>query len=118
MILISDLWDAIPERVMRASKHFRHRQHEVVVFHLLDPARGAVRLPRRDDLHRHGDRSSGLSDPALGDPQGVPAERLEERVEFYKRECGANLIAYERVLTDTPFDVALLRYLEKRSRLH
>ena len=43
---------------------------------------------------------------------------MEERVEFYRRECGANLIAYERVMTDTPFDVALLRYLEKRARLH
>jgi uncharacterized protein (DUF58 family) len=116
MILISDLWDANPERVMRSLKHFRHRQHEVVVFHLQDP---------REEKFDYRDETVFI-DMETGErlslqPWEIRKEyrqRMEERVSFYKRECGANLIAYERVMTDTPFDVALLRYLEKRSRLH
>jgi hypothetical protein len=34
-ILISDLFDDADE-VIRGLKHFRHRQHEVIVFHVLD----------------------------------------------------------------------------------
>ena len=116
MILISDLWDSNPERVMRSLKHFRHRQHEVVVFHLQDPRE--ERFDYRDETvfidMETGERLSLQ-------PWEIRKEyrqKMEERIAFYKRECGANLIGYERILTDTPFDVALLRYLEKRSRLH
>jgi uncharacterized protein (DUF58 family) len=116
MVLISDLWDANPERVMRSLKHFRHRQHEVVVFHLQDPRE--ERFDYRDETvfidMETGERLSLQ-------PWEIRKEyrqKMEERVAFYKRECGSNLIAYERIMTDTPFDVALLRYLEKRTRLH
>ncbi len=116
MILISDLWDTSPERVMRALKHFRHLQHEVVVFHLVDP------LEERFDYRDETIFIDMETDERLAvQPWEIRKEyrkRLADRVEFYKRECGANLIAYEHILTDTPFDVALLRYLEKRSRLH
>ncbi len=116
MILISDLWDANPERVMRSLKHFRHRQHEVVVFHVQDPRE--ERFDYRDETvfidMETGERLSLQ-------PWEIRKEyrkKMEERIAFYRRECGANKIAYERIMTDTPFDVALLRYLEKRSRLH
>jgi len=116
MILISDLWDANPERVMRSLKHFRHRQHEVVVFHLQDPRE--ERFDYRDETvfvdMETGDRLSLQPWEIRGEYRRL----MEERIGFYKKECGANLIAYERILTDTPFDTALLRFLEKRARLH
>jgi uncharacterized protein (DUF58 family) len=116
MILISDLWDSNPERVMRALKHFRHRQHEVVVFHLQDP---------KEDLFDYRDESIFV-DMETGDRLSVQPweireeyrKMMRERIAYYTMECGRQRIAYERVLTDTPFDVAMLRYLEKRSRLH
>ena len=37
IILISDLYDD-PEEVMRALHHFRHRNHEVILFHVFDQA--------------------------------------------------------------------------------
>ena len=116
MILISDLWDANPERIMRALKHFRHREHEVVVFHLQDP---------REDEFDYRDETVFV-DMETGERLSVQPwelrkgyrQLMSERIDFYKKQCGMNRIAYERMLTDTPFDVAMLRYLEKRSRLH
>ena len=116
MVLISDLWDPNPDRILRALKHFRHRQHEVVVFHLQDPRE--VRFDYREE--------SIFVDMETGDRLNVQPWELrdgykglmEKRIDLYKNQCGADRIAYERVLTDTPFDVAMLRYLEKRSRLH
>jgi uncharacterized protein (DUF58 family) len=116
MVLISDLWDSSPERVMRALKHFRHLEHEVVVLHLQDPRE--EKFDYRDETifvdMETGERLSLQPWEVRKDYQRLMAERID----FYKRECGENRIEYERILTDTPFDAALLRYLEKRSRLH
>jgi uncharacterized protein (DUF58 family) len=116
MILISDLWDTQPERVMRALKHFRHLQHEVVVLHLQDPRE--ERFDYRDETifvdMETGEKMSLQPWEVRKDYQRL----MHERIDFYKRECGENRIEYERILTDTPFDAALLKYLEKRSRLH
>src|SRR3954464_3235592 len=35
--ILSDLFDDVP-RIVQGLKHFRHRRHEVIVFHVLDPA--------------------------------------------------------------------------------
>lgn len=116
MILISDLWDSNPERIVRALKHFRHLEHEVVVFHLQDPRE--VQFDYRDEtifIDMETDERLSLQ------PWEIRQEYrklMEDRVALYKRECGARSIEYERVMTDDPFDVALLRFLEKRSRLH
>lgn len=116
MILISDLWDSQPARVMRALKHFRHLQHEVVVLHLQDP---------REEMFDYRDETIFI-DMETGERMNLQPwevrkdyQRLmSDRIAYYKRECGQNRIEYERIRTDTPFDVALLKYLEKRSRLH
>jgi uncharacterized protein (DUF58 family) len=116
MILISDLWDSQPERVMRALKHFRHREHEVVVLHVQDPKE--ERFDYRDE--------SIFVDMETGERLSVQPweirdgykKMMDDRIAFYTKECGRQRMTYERILTDTPFDVAMLRYLEKRSRLH
>jgi uncharacterized protein (DUF58 family) len=116
VILLTDFWDQNEAEVIRALKHFRHRQHEVVVFHIQDPAEAD--FPYREegvfvDLET-GERLNVLPWEAAREFQ----RRVEERALFYKKHCGENQIAYERLLTSTPFDLGLLRYLEKRQRLH
>ena len=37
VLILSDLFDNVPS-MLAGLKHFRHRRHEVVVFHVLDPA--------------------------------------------------------------------------------
>jgi len=116
VILLTDFWDHEESNVIRALKHFRHRQHEVVVFQIQDPAEAD--FPYREE-GMFIDMESGEKLNVL--PWEAAKEfkrRIEERVEFYRRNCGANHIAYERLLTSTPYDTALLRYLEKRQRLN
>jgi len=116
VILMSDLWDENQEEVLAALKHFRYRQHEVVLFHLQDPAE--AEFPYREE-RVFVDVETG--EQLNVQPWEIAKEyrrRNEARVEFYRRGCSENRIEYERVLTRTPFDTALLRYLEKRQRLH
>ena len=44
-------------------------------------------------------------------------ERLAAWTDFYRRNCRERLIDYVQLDTRTPFDRALLAYLEKRARL-
>ncbi len=115
VILISDLMDE-PETVLAGLKHFRHRQHEVVVFHVLDPGELAFAF-REEVVFVDMETREQLST--------IPwelAREYRQRVEAwrrtYRRTCAEHAIDYVEIHTDTPYDVALLRYLEKRRRLH
>ena len=37
VVILSDLFDNVPS-ILAGLKHFRHRRHEVIIFHVLDPA--------------------------------------------------------------------------------
>ena len=60
--IFSDLFDDV-EKVVSGLKHFRHRRHEVIVFHILDPAE--IEFPFRDTTLFKGleDISQVLTDP-------------------------------------------------------
>jgi len=115
VVLLSDLMDS-PEDTMTGLKHFRHRKHEVIVFHLLDKAEidfpfekeGAfVDMESKEELETQ--------------PWEIGSEyrrRVREWTTFFKKQCGEHRIDYVLCNTLTSFDVALLRYLEKRQRLH
>ena len=113
IVLISDLYDD-PEAVDRALHHFRHKRHEVIVFHVLD--RAEIEFPFRD--------TASFIDMETGeriqvDPAYVRDDyrrQLEEFIARYRRICAD--CQFDYVLTDTsvPFDYMLSRYLEKRTR--
>jgi uncharacterized protein (DUF58 family) len=115
VILISDLMDD-PEKTIAGLKHFRHRKHEVIVFHLLDKA----------EIEFPFEKEGGFVDLESGEeietqPWEISAEyrrRLQAWTSFYRKMCGEHKIDYSLANTSTPFDVALLQYLEKRQRLH
>ncbi len=114
IILVSDLMDN-PDDVLMALRYFRHKKHEVVVFHLLDPKE--VRFDfdkeaRFEDLE--------TDDHVVAQPWRIQAEYMREIEAWrkkYRRVCRENLIDYNFIETSTPYDVALLSYLSKRSRL-
>ncbi|TMQ72821.1 MAG: DUF58 domain-containing protein [Candidatus Eisenbacteria bacterium] len=114
IVLLSDLMDA-PAEVLLGLQHFRHRRHEVVVFHILDPHE--VDFPYTDTA-TFVDMESG--DRLTTEPWEI-AKRYRARMsawsEQYARTCRENRIDYVRLDTRTPFDRALLAYLEKRSKL-
>ncbi len=114
IILFSDLMDR-PAEVLSGLQHFRHRNHEVIVFHILDP--DEVEFPYSDTA-TFVDMETG--DRLTTEPWEI-ARRYRERLtawqEHYKRNCRERRIEYVPLDTRTPFDRALLAYLEKRARL-
>ncbi|MBN1895714.1 DUF58 domain-containing protein [bacterium] len=114
IILFSDLFDD-PDRLLGALKHFRHKKHEVIVFHVLDPME--IRFDFKGDT-LFIDLESGTS--VQTEPWQVREgyrNLMQAFMDRYRRECLRNRIDYVPVSTDQPFSNVLFRYLSKRSRL-
>lgn len=114
IIVISDLLDE-PERMLLGLKHFRHRQHEVIVFHVLDPF-------ERDFAYRSEARFKDMETgrEILADPWQVRGEyvrRSGEHIDSLTRACRESRIDYHLLDTSVPFDRALFEYLAKRSKM-
>jgi uncharacterized protein (DUF58 family) len=114
LIVFSDLFDD-PHTVMTGLKHFRHNNHEVVVFHILDP------FERYFDFKQSGvfeDMETG--DKITTQPWHIRGEyrRLVSRfIETYKKQCRENNIDYVLMDTRENFERALLQYLIKRKKI-
>lgn len=115
MLLFSDLMDE-PEDVLSGLKHLRHRGHEVIVFQVLDPRELDLDFKREArfiDLERP-DHELRL------EPAHVRAhyrERVAAWRETLRRGCRRQHVDLVEIVTDTPFDRALLAYLSKRKRM-
>ena len=111
VVVISDLFDNVPAMIA-GLKHFRHRRHEVIVFHVLDPAE--LDFPfQRTTLFK------GLEalPEVLADPLTVRKAYLREFGRFLhevRQGCRERQIDYVQLRTDQPLDVALSAYLASR----
>ena len=112
VMIFSDLFDNVPS-MMTGLKHFRHRRHEVVVFHVLDPAE--VEFPfRQTTLFK------GLEEypEIVTNPRLLRKAYLEEFGAFQrsvKGGCRLRQVEYVPMSTDLPLDVALSTFLASRS---
>ncbi len=115
VILFSDLM-APPESVLSGLAHFRHRHHEVLVFHILDPAERTFDF---GEPATFVDQETG-EEVALEpwEVRGHYKEKMSAWLERYRSECRRTQIDYVPLDTSTPYDEALFAYLEKRRRLH
>ena len=110
-MVLSDLFDDV-DAMMAGLKHFRHRRHEVVLFHVLDPAE--LDFPfQQPTLFR------GLEQAARGAGRAPrPAQGLSGRVQRFllrlKRGCRMHRIDYVPVRTDQSLEVVLSSYLASR----
>ena len=114
IVVISDLFDE-PDRLLNGLKHFRHRNHEVIVFHVLDPRERDLDFNRET---RFVDLESGTQ--IATEPWHLaPAYRdhMEALIDRFRRECREALIDYVLLETSEPFDTALFNYLAKRKKL-
>ena len=113
IVVISDLLDD-PDQVVAGLKHFRHSRHDVIVFHVLDPAE--LTFPF-DDISRIEDMETGRE--LTGDPQAFRnawMEELEKFLDTIRRGCRSSQIDYVLARTDSPLDRFLGTYLARRSR--
>ena len=114
VILISDLYDE-SEKILSGLRHFRYNNHEVLVFHLLDPK----------EINFEFDGEVEFEDLESGErirtyPWYIKNDYLKaigEFEQYYRRQCRENLIDYQLLSTDQSLDIALMEYIIKRKKL-
>ncbi len=114
IVLISDLFDD-PGEIMKGLLHFRHKKHEVIVFHLLDP--DEIHFPFRGlttfkDLET-GQRMEVLPEAIREDYRKV----MKEFTDTFRRGCAEARIDYVLADTSVPYEVLLAAFLTKRQRI-
>ncbi len=114
IVLISDLMDS-PEKVLMGLKHFRHRRHEVIVFHILDPREMDVDYKEEVEFEDMETGQKLRVEPAFLRDQFKKDVRAW--IDTLERGCRNHQIDYHLLRTDTPFDKALTSYLGKRARM-
>ncbi|MCB1185282.1 DUF58 domain-containing protein [bacterium] len=116
VLLFSDLMDE-PERILAGLKHFRHRGHEVVVFHILDPREIALDFDGEVEFEslEQPDQRVRLEPAHLR--EGYRA-RFDAWRDTLRRECRRQLVDLVEISTDTPFAAGLGAYLQKRRRMY
>ncbi len=113
VVILSDLFDDV-ETMLAGLKHFRHRRHEVVLFHVLDPAE--MEFPFQQATLFQGLEQMGN---VLVEPKALRKAYLREFDRYLyqlRRGCRAHRIDYVPMRTDQPLDVALASYLGSRRR--
>ena len=112
IVLISDLFDRA-EEIVNALHHFRHRQHEVVVLHVM--AEEELDFPFKG-VHRFRNLEKAGHDVTL-DPYTLKAaylERLRVFLETVRGGCGELRVDYVPLSTATPYGQVLADYLSVR----
>jgi uncharacterized protein (DUF58 family) len=110
--IFSDFFDDVP-KIVSGLKHFRHRRHEVVVFHILDPAE--VEFPFRDTTLFKG--LEGLPE-ILTEPHALRRAYQAEIGAYLaelKKACRMVDIDYVPMRTDEDLDIPLSGYLASRA---
>ena len=111
MIVLSDLFDDV-DSMLAGLKHFRHRRHEVVLMHVLDPA-------ELDFPFRQTTLFQGLEQfpEFVVEPRALRKAYLEEfdrYVRRLKKGCRMQQIDYVLLRTDQSLEVALSSFLGSR----
>ena len=111
VVVLSDLFmDA--EELSHALQHLRHRKHDVVVFHLMDPQEIGFEF---DQPHRFVDLEDGTA--IVAEPTLIADEYQSALRQFLKdsrarcHDAGAD---YQLVTTDTPLEPLLRDFLTSR----
>jgi len=114
VIFVSDLL-LDRELALRALQFLRHRGHQVMVFHIMDPS----------ELYIDGPPEARFQDPETGasviarprELRGMYEETVRATVLRWRAACRGGGMDYHHVLTDMPFGYVLRRAAARRSRL-
>jgi uncharacterized protein (DUF58 family) len=113
VVVISDFFFDLTE-LLGALQHFRHRKHELVLFHTMAP--DELTLPFKGWMEF---RDLEVRDDRLRcDPRRLRAEYIRNVNAFItelKKGAGRMRADYVPISTQTPYDYALARYLSARA---
>ena len=111
VLILSDLFDDV-NSMLAGLKHFRHRRHEVVIFHILDPAE--LEFPfKQTTLFKGLEQYPDV----VTDPRSLRKAYLEEFGKFLqavRKGCRQQHADYVQIRTDQSLEVALSSYLASR----
>jgi len=104
VVLVSDLlFDR--ELALTALRYLRHRGHQVIVVHLMDPAEAELSGPAEVRFRDPESAASVVVRPReLARAYG---ETVRREIAAWRTACRRHGIAYHHVLTDLPFGMAL-----------
>ena len=112
--LISDLYED-PDDLLQALTPYRFMGHDVIVFHVLDPAE--IDFPYRD-ASRFQDLESGEEIPVIAESFADEYRKMmQAHIEALTTKCADVRIDYVLLNTSKPLDEALFAYLGNRERL-
>jgi uncharacterized protein (DUF58 family) len=111
VLILSDLFDNV-DTLLAGLKHFRHRRHEAILFHVLDPAE--LDFPFRETMLFKGLEGAPelLTDPAA--LRDAYLREFNAYLKSLKTGCLAQRADYNLVRTDQPFDMVLSNCLVPR----
>lgn len=115
IILFSDLFDSDPAALIQSLKHFRHRNHEVIVFQIMDPLEESFGFTE-DAVFEDMETGTRLGTQ----PWHIKDEYRKMMQEFLgklRKACRENRIDYVPLNTTTSYGLALSRYLQKRRKI-
>ena len=114
VVLFSDLL-VDPEVTRTALLFLRHRGHEVLVIHLIDP--GERELPTGGDTRFVDPETGEELAVSVADMRSAYREAVEDAIQEWERALRPHGIDYVTVGTDQPLSLALRAYLRKREHL-
>ena len=114
IIILSDLFDN-PDHILTALKHLRHKKHEIIVFHILDPME--IQFSFGDDTVFIDLETEEKIQTFPKHIKGDYRQQIKEFLKRYKRECFQHKIDYHQVSTNKPFDQTLYHFLMKRKKM-
>jgi uncharacterized protein (DUF58 family) len=115
VIIISDFFDKI-NTVIKALKHFRYKKNEVIIFQILDPLERSFAFGR-DAVFKDMETGEELATQPY-QIQRSYREAMDEFIDNIRGECRNSNIEYNLIETSSPFDKALLSYIQKRKKLY
>lgn len=113
VVVLSDLFDDV-DAMLAGLKHFRHRRHEVIVFHVLDPAE--LEFPFDEATRFQG--LEGWAD-LIVEPRALRRAYLDQFERYLRRVqhgCRAAQIDHVLMRTDRSLELALSSYLASRRK--
>ncbi len=113
ILVLSDLFDD-PQQIIKGLQHFRHRKHDVIVFHVLD--RDELTFPFQEIAVFEGMEEEGQLPAEPNALRGEYLRLFEEYATALRRGCREMGMDYVQMPTDEPIDDALSRYLHLRMR--
>jgi len=114
VVLFSDLLVEM-ETTRTALRFLRHRGHEVLVFHILDP--GERELPPTGDARFYDPETDEELEVSVADLRAEYRTAVQDAISEWERALIPNGIDYVVVDTDRPLALAFREYLRMREKL-